>query len=65
MSPSRGENGEFATLMPPDGDDFLRVQRLADGPSRIHLDLHVDDPSTAAERAVGLGAKVVGCPDLG
>ena len=51
--------------MPPDGDAFLRVQRLADGPSRIHLDLHVDDPSTAAQRAVELGAEVAGHPDPG
>ena len=65
VSPARGGNGEFATLMPPDGDAFLRVQRLADGPSRIHVDLHVDDPSTAAQRAVELGAEVVGQPDPG
>ena len=65
VSPSRGDNEEFATLMPHDGDAFLRVQRLADGPSRIHLDLHVDDLSTAAQRAVELGAEVVGHPDPG
>ena len=65
VSPVRGDNDEFATLMPHDGDAFLRVQRLADGPSRIHLDLHVDDPSTAAQRAVELGAEVVGHPDPG
>ncbi len=62
-SPRRGTHGEFATLVPQDGDAFLRVQRLADGPSRIHLDLHVDDLSTAAQRAVELGAEVVGHPD--
>ena len=65
VSPTRGIHGEFATLVPQDGDAFLRVQRLADGPSRIHLDLHVDDPSTAAQRAVELGAEVVGHPDPG
>ncbi len=56
VSPARGDEGEFATLVPPHGDDFLRVQRLADGPDRIHLDLHVDRPRPAADRAIGLGA---------
>jgi predicted enzyme related to lactoylglutathione lyase len=65
VSPVRGDKGEFATLMPPDGDAFLRVQRLADGPSRIHLDLHVEDPPTAAHRAAELGANVVGHPHPG
>lgn len=48
LSARRGDDGEFATLVPPVGDDYLRVQRLADGPGRIHLDLHVDDPDAAA-----------------
>ncbi len=63
VSPSRGEAGEFATLVPPEGDPHLLVQRLAAGPSRIHVDLHVDDPQAAAERAVALGARLVA--DLG
>ena len=63
VSPSRGEAGEFATFVPPAGDPHLLVQRLAAGPSRIHVDLHVDDPQAAAERAVRLGARVVA--DLG
>jgi hypothetical protein len=41
LSPTRGVRGEFATLRPPAGRDYLRVQRLAHVPSRIHLDLHV------------------------
>ncbi|ONH23249.1 VOC family protein [Pseudofrankia asymbiotica] len=40
LSPSRGPTGEFATLVPADGDAFLRVQRLGDGPARVHLDVH-------------------------
>jgi hypothetical protein len=40
LSPARGDHGEFATLVPADGDAFLRVQRLGDGPARIHLDVH-------------------------
>jgi Glyoxalase-like domain len=59
VSDPRGADGEFATLVPPDGDDYLRVQRLGDGPARIHLDLHVDDPAAAAATAEGLGAGVV------
>lgn len=46
LSPRRGTDGEFATLVPPDGDDYLRVQRIG-GVPRIHLDLHVADPDAA------------------
>lgn len=59
VSSPRGERDEFATLVPPDGDDVLRVQRLEHGPSRIHLDLHVTDPRAEARRAVALGAQEV------
>ena len=55
LSGRRGADGELATLVPPDGDDYLRVQRLADGDGGIHLDLHVDDPAIAAEAVVELG----------
>lgn len=58
VSPARGEDDEFATLLPPTGDDFLRVQRLADGPGRLHLDLHVRDPAAAARAAADLGATI-------
>lgn len=58
-SPRRGEDDEFLTLVPPTGDDHLRMQRLGDGPPRIHLDLHVDDPRVAADRAVAIGASEV------
>ena len=40
VSASRGEHDEFATLVPPGGDAFLRVQRVADGPGGVHLDVH-------------------------
>ena len=59
VSAPRGDREEFATLVPPGGDDFLRVQRLVSGTSRIHLDLHVDDPQAEAARAVALGATLV------
>lgn len=65
VSPARGERGEFATLVPPVGDDHLRVQRLGDdhqGGPRIHLDLHVPDARAAADRALRLGATEVAAP---
>lgn len=62
LSPFRGETGEFATLLPPDGDAYLRVQRTAGGSGGCHLDLHADPAAgtvdQAAERAVALGATV-------
>lgn len=57
VSAQRGERLEFATLVPPDGDDYLRVQRLDMGPSRVHLDVHVPDPDAAADQALALGAR--------
>jgi len=63
VSPARGETGEFATLVPAVGDDYLRVQRLADGPGRIHLDLHVDDPAVSTADAVTRGGEEVARPD--
>jgi hypothetical protein len=63
LSPFRGAAGEFATLLPPSGDPYLRVQRVAGGSGGHHLDLHVDPAlasvEQAAERAVALGAKVL------
>lgn len=63
LSAPRGESGEFATLLPPAGDDHLRVQRVGDGPSGTHLDLHVADLSAAVEHAVGCGATLVARDD--
>lgn len=56
LSAPRGEHEEFATLVPPDGDAYLRVQRLHHDADRIHLDLHVGDPRRAADAAVVAGA---------
>ncbi|MCW2794618.1 VOC family protein [Nocardioides sp.] len=58
-SAPRGDTHEFATLVPSIGDDFLRVQRLEAGPSRVHLDVHVTDARAAAEDATRLGATVL------
>ncbi len=59
LSAVRGEQHEFTTLVPVDGDDHLRVQRRDEGPSRVHLDLHVGDQAAAARQAAALGAQVV------
>lgn len=59
LSASRGEHREFASLLPPEGDDYLRVQRLGEGHSRIHLDVHVEEPRRAAAMATSLGARTV------
>ncbi len=59
LSPSRGDAGEFATLVPPAGDHYLKVQRLGDGPTRLHLDVHVRDPWASAEAAEAAGAELV------
>lgn len=56
VSAARGDHAQFATLLPHVGDDHLRVQRLDDGPTRIHLDVHVASPREAADRAVARGA---------
>jgi hypothetical protein len=56
VSPPRGDHGEFATLAPSDGSDYLRVQRLEDGPDGVHLDLHVAHPRASADHAIALGA---------
>ena len=61
LSAVRGEAGEFATLLPPDGDAYLRVQRVFDGPGGCHLDLHVDLATGSLEgeaaRAAALGGR--------
>jgi len=62
LSPSRGGNGEFATLLPPSGDAYLRVQRVLSGAGGCHLDLHVDTAAEslgdATDRARSAGARV-------
>ncbi|MGD9998373.1 MAG: VOC family protein [Ilumatobacteraceae bacterium] len=58
-SPPRGARGEFGSLVPSDGDPLLKVQRLAGGAARLHLDVHVDDRPAAVRSATGLGAAIV------
>ena len=59
LSPPRGADGEFATLLPTNGDAYLRVQRIGEGVANCHLDLHVDDIDGCARRAQDLGASVI------
>ncbi len=71
VSPARGDEAEFTTLLPPSGDPFLKVQRTVavrrpDGSSpdrpSIHLDVHVPtaaDIVPAAETVVSLGGRVL------
>ena len=40
LSPVRGTDGEFATLLPTDGEAFLKVQRIGSDRPSVHLDLH-------------------------
>lgn len=63
LSERRGDDGQFATLVPSTGDPHLRVQRRPAARGRIHLDLHVAWPRVAADRAVALGAREIA--DLG
>jgi hypothetical protein len=62
LSAARGADGEFATLLPPSGDAYLRVQRIRDGAAGCHLDLHVDTATesleAAADRARAAGAAI-------
>lgn len=56
LSQARGEHDEFVSLLPPVGADYLRLQRLGSGDTRVHLDLHVPDPEEAALAAQERGA---------
>ncbi len=53
LSNPRGDTGEFATLLPATGGAFLRVQRVDDGPSGVHLDLHSAGQDFEVRRSAG------------
>ena len=71
VSPARGDEAEFTTLLPRSGDPFVKMQRTVavrrpDGSSpdrpSIHLDVHVPtaaDIVPAAETVVSLGGRVL------
>ena len=54
---TRFPNFHWARL-PGDGNAML-LQRLGDGPSRLHLDIHTTDRAAEVGRLEGLGATVV------
>lgn len=54
-----GDHDEFQGLRPPGHPTFLALQRLELGTDRVHLDLHVNEPATAAEAAVTAGATMI------
>ena len=61
LSAFRGPGGDFATLLPPSGDAYLRVQRVRAGDGGYHLDLHVDAAGgalRALDEAAGLAASL-------
>jgi hypothetical protein len=60
LSASRGDTDEFATLLPPRGNAWVKVQSVTEVPGGIHLDLDVDDVHGAAAEAERLGATRVG-----
>ncbi|WP_404380740.1 VOC family protein [Knoellia locipacati] len=59
LTPPRGERGEFSTLLPEQGDAWVKLQEVVEG-GGVHVDLDVDVPlREAAEEAARLGASEV------
>lgn len=58
VSRGSGRSGELVTLLPAEGEPFLKVQRLDAGPSRTHLHLHVEDLADSISFARAVGAEV-------
>lgn len=60
LSVESSYEGEFVWLSPvtPGGPKlaFQRVERPSEGPRRLHLDLHSEDPEALLSRALELGA---------
>jgi len=59
LSSRRGANRQFATLLPPYGDAFLRVQVTESDTPGVHFDLHVPNPSETARHALSLNADII------
>ena len=55
LSPPRGENGQFVTLVPEHGTAWLKMQSVEGDPG-IHLDLDSDNRDAAVALAPSLGA---------
>ncbi|WP_327697621.1 VOC family protein [Streptomyces sp. NBC_00459] len=60
VSETRGEQGEFVTLLPGAGDACVKVQGVDSGDGGAHLDFAVEDVDAFVGAASALGATVVG-----
>lgn len=62
MSALRGDQDGFATLLPVDGDPWIKVQAVYEAPpgGKVHFDLDVEDPRAATDEAIRLGASEIG-----
>lgn len=59
LSEPRGKRGEFVTLLPGEGDAYVKAQGVEDGPGGAHVCLSVEDVPALVDRALRLGAGVV------
>jgi hypothetical protein len=55
LSEPRGETGQFATLLPGEGDPWLKLQRVGGG-GGLHFDLDSTDRAASLAAALGAGA---------
>jgi hypothetical protein len=58
LSPRRGADGEFVTLLPKEGDACLKLQGVIEG-GGAHIDLAYEQVAPEVERIAGLGAEVL------
>lgn len=56
LSPTRGDRGQFATLLPPQSNPWIKVQEV-DAGGGVHLDFDVINVNVAADYATLLGAR--------
>lgn len=56
LSDTRGDDGQFATLLPHSGSAWVKLQAI-DGPPRVHLDLDDTDRPAAHRCSVSAGAE--------
>jgi hypothetical protein len=60
QQPTQGERFPEYHGVALHGEEFgLLIQRLGDGPGRVHLDIHTDDLDAEVARLEGLGAERV------
>ena len=59
LSPARGEDGQFVTLLPHTGPAWVKLQAVGGG-GGVHLDLDGVDRDAAVARALDLGGSVEG-----